>query len=240
MQRSCQSTSVRTSSARVSIPFGSSPEPERWWTLIHRAALSLALDLPEGRIDQLVGYLNLLVRWNATYNLTAVRDPEQMVHQHLADCLACIKPLIREAEAKPRTRVLDVGSGGGLPGAIIAIAWPESEVTCIDTVGKKTAFISQVAGTLALRNLSARHGRVENHTSEGFDVITSRAFSSLPKFVELTSRQLLPGGKWMAMKGATPLSEIAGVPEGVDVFHVEPLTVPGLVADRCLVWMRHK
>ena len=185
----------------------------------------------------LMQYLDLLQRWNATYNLTAVRDRAGMLIQHMADCLAVIAPLQRHGVAG---RVLDVGSGGGLPGVVLAIMLPALDVTCVDTVGKKAAFIRQAAGVLALPHLHAAHARVEALDAPPFDLITSRAFASLADFVSLTRAHLAPGGVWMSMKGKTPADEIAALPADVEVFHVEQLAVPGLTADRCLVWMRPK
>ncbi len=199
----------------------------------------LALDVSDTQVDTLLAYLALLQRWNAHYNLTAVRDPVQMLTQHLADCLAVIGPLRREL-GPAAARVLDVGSGGGLPGAVIAILQPHVDVTCVDTVGKKAAFVQQVAGELHLKNLHSRHARVEQMEGSPFDVVTSRAFASLVDFTTLTHRHLSAQGVWMAMKGKSPGDELALLPDKVDVFHVEQLTVPGLDADRCLVWMRPK
>lgn len=183
-------------------------------------------------------YLDLLVKWNAAYNLTAVRDPAQMRDQHLADCLAVIEPLRRELCKASSVRMLDVGSGAGLPGVVLAIAEPEWDVTCVDAVGKKTAFIRHVAGELALHNLHAAHTRVEALKSTPFDVVTARAFASLADFTQLTRHLLATRGLWMAMKGKRPDDEIAALPPDVTMFHVEPLEVPGLGAERCLVWMR--
>ena len=184
-------------------------------------------------------YLALLAKWNAAYNLTAVRDPAQMRTQHLADCRAVVEPLCRQMGGQGRAvRILDVGSGGGLPGVVLALADPGWEVTCVDSVGKKAAFVRQVAAELGLPNLHAMHGRVEALKAPRFDVITSRAFASLSDFVRLTRQLLAPDGVWMAMKGKRPDGEIAALPTDVAVFHVEPLTVPGLDAERCLVWMR--
>jgi 16S rRNA (guanine527-N7)-methyltransferase len=183
-------------------------------------------------------YLALLARWNAAYNLTAVRDPVQMRTQHLAECLAVLPPLRRHLGARPTARFLDVGSGGGLPGVVLAAAEPSWDVTCVDAVGKKAAFVRQVAGELALPNLHAEHARVEALRAPPFDVITARAFAALPDFVRLTRPLLAPGGVWMAMKGKRPDDELAALPADIEAFHVEPLTVPGLDADRCLVWMQ--
>ena len=197
------------------------------------AQLRLAVDDPTA--DRLLAYLDLLQRWNRTYNLTAVRDPSEMLAQHLFDCLAVIEPLRRVADAG---RLLDVGSGGGLPGVVIALLCPGWQVVCVDTVGKKAAFIQQAAVELRLPNLRAQHARVEALALPPFNVITSRAFASLSDFVRLTRSSLAPGGVWMAMKGRRPDDELAGLPADVDVFHVEQLSVPGLAAERCIVWMR--
>ncbi len=202
-------------------------------------ALCVALDLrlAPGQAAALAQYLALLQRWNGTYNLTAVRDPAEMLTQHLADCLALIAPLRRQAESG---RLLDVGSGGGLPGVVVAVMLPGWDVTCVDTVGKKVAFIRQAAGHLRLPNLHAEHARVERLQRPAFDVVTSRAFAALPDFTRLTRQSLAEGGVWLAMKGKRPDDEIAALPADVDVFHVEQLAVPGLDAQRCLVWMRPK
>jgi 16S rRNA (guanine527-N7)-methyltransferase len=205
-----------------------------------RAAISeLALDVPEPQLDTLLSYLALLQRWNTHYNLTAVREPAQMLTQHLADCLAVIGPLRRQVGAAP-IRLLDVGSGGGLPVVVIAALNPAIDVTCVDTVGKKAAFIQQAAGELRLKNLHAAHARVEKLGAPPFEIITSRAFASLADFVSLTRMQLAEGGVWLAMKGKTPAAEIESLPADIDVFHVEQLRVPGLDAERCIVWMRPK
>ncbi len=187
------------------------------------------------QLQALDDYLALLQRWNATYNLTAVRDPAAMLTQHLADCLAVVPPLQRHAEGG---RLLDVGSGGGLPGVVIATLLPAWDVTCVDAVGKKMAFVRQVAGTLPLPNLRAEHTRIEHLKQPPYDLITSRAFASLADFTRLTRPQLAPSGVWMAMKGRAPEDETAELPADVTVFHVEQLAVPGLDAQRCLVWMR--
>jgi 16S rRNA (guanine527-N7)-methyltransferase len=198
----------------------------------------LSVAAAESLDARLEAYLGLLARWNAAYNLTAVRDPAQMRVQHLADCLAVVDPLRRQLGRRPAARILDVGSGGGLPGVVLALSEPTWDVTCVDTVGKKAAFIRQVSVELKLPNLHAEHARVEALKAPLFDAITSRAFAALPDFVRLTRALLVPTGVWMAMKGKRPDDELAALPADIDVFHVEPLAVPGLDAERCLVWMR--
>jgi 16S rRNA (guanine527-N7)-methyltransferase len=206
---------------------------------LRQDALVLGLQLPESALDRLLGYLQLLRKWNAAYNLTALREAAQMRVQHVADCLAVVAPLRRQlGQARPGLRLLDVGSGGGLPGVVLAIADPTWDVSCVDTVGKKAAFIRQVAGELKLPNLHALQARVETLAEPPFDIVTSRAFASLADFVRLTRPLLGPQGVWMAMKGRWPDEEIAALPSDIEVFHVEPLVVPGLAAERCLVWMR--
>ncbi len=204
---------------------------------LDEVAAELGLDLADAQAQALIDYLALLQRWNATYNLTSVREPAQMLTQHVADCLAVI-PALRRQMGTEELRVLDVGSGGGLPGVVIAILNPDFEVSCVDAVGKKTAFVRQAAGELRLRNLNAHHARVEQLAIAPFDLIVSRAFASLGDFTRLTRAHFGEQGVWMAMKGKTPAAEIAQLPPEIGVFHVEPLVVPGLEADRCLIWMR--
>ena len=203
-------------------------------------ALSAALGLPTSTPQRagLVAYVDLLARWNATYNLTAVRDRDAVWSQHIADCLAVLPALDRHLAGGGTRRVLDVGSGGGLPGVVLALMRPALDVTCVDAVGKKAAFVRQVAGALALPNLHAVHGRVEALRAPPFELVTSRAFASLADFVRLTRPLLAPGGSWLAMKGKLPADEIAALPADVTVFHVEPIGVPGLDAERCLVWIK--
>jgi len=215
-------------------------EIERLRELLLAAAAGLGLDLPADRAATLLGYLALLQRWNATYNLTSVRDPEQMLTQHLADSLAVVEPLRRRLAEGRRPRLLDVGSGAGLPGLVLAVMLPELDVTCVDTVGKKAAFVRQAAGELRLTNLRSEHGRVEQIQLAPMDVIASRAFASLADFVALTAKHLAAGGTWLAMKGKRPDDEMATLPLTVAVDTIETLTVPGLGAKRCIVWLKPK
>ena len=202
-------------------------------------AEALGCPLDDAQADRLLGYLDLLARWNKVYNLTALRDPAQMLTHHLLDSLAVIAPMRRHTGGAA-TAVMDVGSGGGLPGVVIATTQPNATVTCVDTVQKKVTFVRQVAAELRLSNLHARHTRVEAITDTQWPLITARAFASLPDIVTLTRPLLAPDGVWMAMKGQHPADEIAALPSDIEVFHVEPLQVPGLNAERCIVWMRNR
>ncbi|GER13979.1 16S rRNA (guanine(527)-N(7))-methyltransferase RsmG [Variovorax boronicumulans] len=197
------------------------------------AALGVALSDTQG--EQLLAYGTLMLKWNKVYNLTAVRDPAGVMTHHLLDSLAAVAPLQREWAGKGR--LLDVGSGGGLPGVVIAIMRPDIEVSCLDAVAKKAAFVQQVAAELELPNLRGLHARVES-LAGSYEVISSRAFASLPDFFNGSVHLLAPGGVWLAMKGKVPSDELAVLPAGVAVFHVEQLTVPGLDAERCIVWAR--
>ena len=202
---------------------------------------TLGLELDEAQIAKLLDFMGLLQKWNKVYNLTAVRNTEEMLTHHLLDSLAVIAPLRRQLESmglggKP-VRLLDVGSGAGLPGVVIAVCCPDIAVHCVDTVAKKAAFIQQVAVSLKLPNLRGIHARVESLT-EPYDVVSSRAFASLVDFVTWSEKALAGQGVWMGMKGKHPADEMAALPSSVKVFHVEQLDVPGLGAERCIVWMR--
>jgi 16S rRNA (guanine527-N7)-methyltransferase len=191
------------------------------------AALGLAL--PDGAETKLLAYLALLDKWNRVYNLTAVREAERMVSHHLLDSLAAVPFFQGET-------ILDVGSGGGLPGIPLAIARPELQVTLIDSIAKKTAFLLQAKAELGLSNLNVVTGRVEDFRPVArFDVITSRAFSDLKEFVTLTRHLLNPAGRWLAMKGLMPHEEIASLPDWVKVSANHALLVPGLEANRHLI-----
>lgn len=208
-----------------------------------RAGLcALQLELTDLQIGQLLDYQELIGKWTRVYNLTAVRDPAEMMTHHLLDSLAAIAPLRRHLAGvglSQGARLLDVGSGAGLPGVVVAICCPQLAVSCVDTVAKKAAFIKQAALALSLANLTGLHARVENIT-ESFDVICSRAFASLPDFTSWSKGALAESGVWMAMKGKNPSAEQAELDIMTEVFHVEQLKVPGLDAERCIVWMRQK
>ena len=187
---------------------------------LRAGAEALALGLDDAQLLRLLEFLALLQKWNKVYNLTAVRDPQEMLTHHLLDSLAAVAPLRRhvaQAGLAGPVRLLDVGSGGGLPGVVFAICCPQVDVTCVDTVGKKAAFEALTAP---------------------FDVVSCRAFASLPDFTAWSRSALAPHGVWLAMKGKHPEEELAALPADVQVFHVEQLAVPGLDAERCIVWMR--
>ena len=196
----------------------------------------LGLSLADAQVSQLLDYLGLIQKWNQVYNLTAVRDGLAMLSHHVLDSLAVVRPLARQTGGRP-VAMLDVGSGAGLPGVIFAICRPDCAVDCVDSVGKKAAFIQQVAVALRLPNLRGLHARVES-LSGRYGLVSSRAFASLADFVNGSGHALAEGGVWLAMKGKHPQDEIAALPGGVEVFHVEPIQVPGLDAERCIVWMR--
>lgn len=199
-------------------------------------AAELGLELGAADVGRLLGYLDQLARWNRVYNLTSVRDPAEMLTHHVLDSLAAVAPLRRFTQSES-VRLLDVGSGGGLPGVVIAVCCPEIEVTCVDAVAKKASFVRHVAGVLRVDNLTSVHARVES-VGERFDLVVSRAFASLADFATLTRNSLAEGGVWAAMKGRHPGEEIAALPPEIAVFHVEQLKVPALDAERCLVWLR--
>jgi len=192
--------------------------------------LGMGLEVSPEAQDKLLSYLDLLLKWNKTYNLTALRDPAQGVTHHLLDSLA-ILPWV---DATP---LLDVGSGGGLPGIPLAIVRPELSVTLVDAVQKKVSFLQQAAIELRLPNVRAVHARVETLDGQ-YGQITSRAFAEVADFVGLTRGLLAPGGRWLAMKGVQPDDELARLPPDVNIASVEPLAVPGLDAERHLLILK--
>jgi len=214
--------------------------------VLAQALPNLGLSLDDAQITALLDYLALIQKWTKVYNLTAVRDPDEMLTHHLLDSLVVIAPLQKQLAALvgqgvvgDKPRLLDVGSGAGLPGIVIAICCPHITVHCVDTVAKKAAFIQQVAATLKLPNLRGIHARVESLT-EPYDVVSSRAFASLVDFTTWSEKALAGQGVWMGMKGKHPAEEMAALPGSVEVFHVEQLVVPALDAERCIVWMRKR
>jgi 16S rRNA (guanine527-N7)-methyltransferase len=191
---------------------------------------TLGLDLPAVAQQKMLAFRDLLLKWNKIYNLTALRDPQQAISHHLLDSLA-ILPHVGDGN------LLDVGSGGGLPGIPLAIARPELAVTMVDTVQKKSTFLQQAAIELGLKNVAVHHARVEEMSGQ-YAQISSRAFAELALFVSLTRHLLAPGGRWLAMKGVRPDAEINALPADILVEAVIPLTVPGLAAERHLIILK--
>ncbi|MEB0057502.1 16S rRNA (guanine(527)-N(7))-methyltransferase RsmG [Variovorax sp. LG9.2] len=206
---------------------------------LRSGAEALNVELTDAQLAQLGNYGALLMKWSKVYNLTAVRDPGGILTHHLLDSMAVVPALRRELRKRgwEKVRLLDVGSGAGLPGAVIAILCPNVDVTCLDAVAKKIAFVQQVAAELKLPNLTGLHARIEAMT-DSYEVVSSRAFASLGDFVGGSANALRSDGIWLAMKGRTPDEEIKNLPAGTEVFHVEQLVVPGLDAERCIVWLR--
>ena len=192
----------------------------------------MRLEVSAFQQEQLMDYLGLMFKWNAVYNLTSLRDPMQMVTHHLLDSLAAV-PAFAGAR-----NVLDVGSGGGLPGIVLAIVRPDMKVSMIDTVHKKTAFLTQVKAELGLTNVTVYTARVEQlQVSDKFDVITSRAFADLSDFVNWSSHLLAEQGRYIALKGVAPQDEQQRLPAAWRVSAVAPLQVPRLGAERHLVFI---
>jgi len=202
---------------------------------LRAGAAALGVNLDDRQCERLLAYGELILKWNKVYNLTALRDPASVLTHHLLDSLSIIAPLAREWPG--RAALLDVGAGAGLPGVVIAIMRDDIAVTCLDAVAKKAAFVQQVSAELGLPNLRGVHARVESLAGT-FDLISSRAFASLPDFFAGSKHLLAPSGRWLAMKGKVPSGVLALVSHEIQVFHVEQLRVPGLEADRCIVWAR--
>lgn len=200
--------------------------------VLKQGAAQLTLPLSSAQQEQLLDYLALLNKWNSVYNLTSVRDPMQMMTLHLLDTLAAV-PAFEGAQ-----NVLDVGAGGGLPGVVLAIARPDMRVSMIDTVHKKTAFLTQVKAELGLANVTVYTKKVQElEVKQPFDVITSRAFADLSDFVSWSGHLLADGGRFIALKGTAPAEERERLPEPWAVNDLQPLRVPGLEAERHLVFI---
>ncbi|MCB4796802.1 16S rRNA (guanine(527)-N(7))-methyltransferase RsmG [Pseudomonas sp. NP21570] len=199
-----------------------------------RGAQALGVELSEGQQQQLLAYLALLIKWNKAYNLTAVRDPDEMVSRHLLDSLSAVAFVAESGQTW-----LDVGSGGGMPGVPLAIMFPDRSFTLLDSNGKKTRFLTQVKLELKLANLEVVHSRVEQfQPAEAFDGITSRAFSSLEDFASWTRHLGNTQTRWLAMKGVQPDDELQRLPADfrLDACHV--LKVPGCQGQRHLLILR--
>ena len=209
-----------------------------------RALETLRLKSQPTQQAALLEYLSQLMRWNKTYNLTAIRDPDQALVHHIFDSLSLVAPLSRVLSLNPTETptIVDVGSGGGLPGVILAIMLPSVRVTCVDAVEKKTMFVRQMAGVLALQNLSAQHARIETLEPLQSTLVTSRAFASLRDFAQLAGPHVREGGYLVAMKGREPTEELNALQAHTawSAQAIEPLTVPELEGQRCLVWMQRK
>lgn len=202
-----------------------------WSTRLARDTRAMGLALPAQAPERLARYVDELARWNRTYNLTSVRDPAAMLTTHVLDSLSALPHV--------RGPVADIGSGGGLPGLVLAVADPALAVTSVESVGKKTRFQRHVARTLALDNVTVVDSRVEHFQSEGgFATVICRAYTSLSLFCASTRHLLAPDGRWLAMKGRVPTDEIQGLDDTVQVESVIELTVPGIDAARCLIVMR--
>jgi len=190
----------------------------------------LGIVLSDEAQRKLLAFRDLLLKWNKTYNLTALRDPEQVISHHLLDSLS-ILPYVGSGP------LLDVGSGGGLPGIPLAIARPDLPVGMVDTVQKKATFLQQALIELDLKNVAVHHARVEEMQGQ-YAQISSRAFAEIALFVALTRHLLAPGGRWLAMKGQRPDDELKALPDDVAVEAIVPLDVPGLAAERHLIILR--
>ena len=196
---------------------------------------ALSLELSTDQQKKLLDFLALLLKWNKVYNLTSIRQADDMLTHHVMDCLAAVAAVMHEApDAKT---LLDVGSGGGLPSVVFAIVCPHLQVTAVDAVAKKSAFIETVAHTLKLSNLKGIHSRVEL-LEDKFDLVVSRAFASLKDFTAWSDKALRTGGKWAAMKGKVPEEEMAELPPNIQIQGIQTLNVPDLEAQRCLIWLK--
>ncbi|MBB3061547.1 16S rRNA (guanine(527)-N(7))-methyltransferase RsmG [Microbulbifer rhizosphaerae] len=195
------------------------------------AAGQLSVELSPEQQDKLLQYLELFARWNAAYNLSAIRDPAQMLERHIIDSLSVVNLCGHDASS-----LIDVGSGGGLPGIPLAIVHPGRQVTLLDSNGKKARFLFQVASQLPLANVQVINERVEEFSpAEKFDGVVSRAFASLADMIAGSEHLLAPGGKFYAMKGRLPQDELSALPKGIKVEQVHPLSVPGCDAERHLI-----
>jgi 16S rRNA (guanine527-N7)-methyltransferase len=204
---------------------------------------ALAISLSSGQRDSIRAYLALLDKWNRSFNLTAIREPARMVTHHALDALAVLPHLAPHATRRSpdadATRVLDVGTGGGVPGILLAIARPDWRVTLLDANHKKCAFLTQAVIELGLANADIAVSRVEDYRPQAlFDIVISRAYAELAAFVAGAARHLAPGGHIYAMKGVVPGAEIAALPASVRVASTITLEVPGLDASRSLVVMQ--
>lgn len=203
-------------------------------TMLSQGLQQMNIDLAVPQQLQLLAFVDLLKKWNSTYNLTALRDDQAVISHHILDSLTLL-PYVQQARG-----MIDVGSGGGMPGIPIAIARPDLPVALLDANSKKTSFLKQATIELGLNNVQIITARVEAMIGEQFDVITSRAFAELGDFVNITKQLMARNGRWVAMKGVYPYEEIDHLPDTVEVIQVDKLTVPHLEAERHMVVLRKK
>ncbi len=196
--------------------------------------IAMSLDLTTAQQLLLLEYVSLLKKWNNTYNLTALRDEQQIISHHILDSLTLL-PYITQVQ-----NMIDVGSGGGMPGIPTAICRPDLQITLLDSNTKKTSFLQQVTIELGLKNVTVTSNRVETLYDKKADVVTSRAFAELHDFIALTKHLLNEGGYWAAMKGVYPFEELENIPKNIEVYKIDKLSVPGLDAERHMVLMRPK
>jgi len=209
---------------------------------LFEAARQLGLEMSGEQASALLQYIEQMQRWNKTYNLTALKNREQMLVQHIFDSLSVIMPLRKKMANRKTVNVLDVGSGGGLPGVVLAIMCSTWNICCIDAVEKKTAFVRQMSGVLKLPNLSAQHIRIEQRTEPPVDLVISRAFASLADFASLAGKHVHASGYLVAMKGhyiEDEVNKLVSNTEWEEAYH-ETLSVPELDANRCLIWLQRK
>ncbi|BFM50136.1 16S rRNA (guanine(527)-N(7))-methyltransferase RsmG [Marinomonas sp. THO17] len=201
---------------------------------IQQGALQMGATLSNDTIERLVRYIAMLEKWNKAYNLTAIRDVEQMISLHLLDSLATLPYITGE-------KIIDVGTGPGLPGMVLAICYPDKEFTLLDSNGKKTRFLTQVKMELGMANVMVANERVEKHPQQGeYHHVISRAFASLQDMINWTLPLPKQSGNFLAMKGVYPHEEIAALPKEVEVLSIDPLSVPSVQAERHMVVMTRK
>jgi len=209
------------------------------------SAQTLGLTLDERQTQSLLTIMAQMQKWNQTYNLTALKKPEQILVQHVLDSLSALAPIQRFSANAPNAEIklVDVGSGAGLPGMVLAAMQPHWQVFCVDAVEKKMAFVRHVRGLLGLTNLNAVHGRIEQLLAFNAQIVISRAFASLPDFVQLAGSHVAEEGRLLAMKGAVPEMEIQTLAQTQNHWQlerIEKLNVPQLDAQRCLVWLHRQ
>lgn len=221
-----QASAKQNMGNRVAIQEHQSPERRRQ---LVTGASTLGIELDAAAIQTLLDYITLLAKWNKTYNLTAIDDPQRVVSHHLLDCLA-IAPYVYGA------RVLDIGSGAGLPGIPLSIIMPDKSFVLLDSNGKKTRFLVQAVAELQLKNVEVVNARVEKYSrTMPFDTITARAYSRMKQMIEQSSKLCAPGGRYLFMKGREPAQEIAEIGPHFSVTATHLLAVPGIEGQRCLV-----